>query len=128
MGQVYGKESLMKTILIVDDEEAFRRGLSMGLTMEGYGILEAKDGLEGSEMAAKHLPDLIITDVQMDNMNGFVMLEELRRNEATSLIPAILMTGASVNAGAWQAGGAVEYLEKPFSLDDLVAAVKKILG
>lgn len=118
----------MKVILIVDDEEAFRQGLSMGLTMEGYEVLEAKDGLEGLDIAARQVPDLIITDVQMDNMNGFMMLEELRRNEVTSLIPAILMTGASVTAGAWQAGGALEYLEKPFSLEDLLRVVRKIVG
>ncbi|MBM4160920.1 MAG: response regulator [Ignavibacteria bacterium] len=117
----------MQTILIVDDEDAFRRGIAGALADEGYTVLEAQDGLEGVEMATTHVPDLVITDVQMDNMNGFMMVDELRQNEVTSLIPVIIMTGVVSISGAWKTSASVEYLEKPFDLNDLLQLVQKIL-
>ncbi|HAL55960.1 MAG TPA: two-component system response regulator [Bacteroidetes bacterium] len=117
----------MKKILVVDDEDAFRQGVATHLKLEGFDVIEARDGLEGIEKATTQLPDVILTDVQMDNMNGFVMVEELRQIEATSLIPVIVMTGAAAAAGAWDADIAVEYLEKPFDLDDLTEAIKRVL-
>ncbi|MFH0992426.1 MAG: response regulator [bacterium] len=117
----------MKKILVVDDEEAFRKAISLELNESGYEILEANDGMEGLEQANRHLPDLIITDVQMDNMNGFVMVEELRQNEATSLIPIIFMTGAMFTAGAWKTATDIGYLEKPFSIEAFKALVEKML-
>jgi len=114
-------------VLVVDDEDNFREAAVRVLKDEGYAVLEASDGVEGIEKAMKELPDIIVSDVHMPNMNGFMMVEELEKNEKTSQIPVIMMTGVAQAAGAWTSNMAVEYLEKPFSLDALVEAIRKVL-
>ena len=116
-----------KKVLVVDDDNAFRVAVIRALKDEGYTIFEATDGADGLEKATKHTPDVIVSDVYMPNMNGFMMVEELQKNGTTSKIPVIMMTGVAQGAGAWSSVAAVEYLEKPFSLDALVKAVKKVL-
>ena len=117
----------MKKILIVDDEESFRKSLTSQLKLKGFAVLEAADGLEGVDMAAKHKPDVILSDVQMDNMNGFMMVEELQQYPATSSIPVIMMTSAAAAAGAWNSDIAVEYLEKPFTIVRLLEIIGKVI-
>ena len=116
----------MRKILIVDDEESFRRSLASELKLKGFAVAEAADGLQGIDMAARHKPDVILADVQMDNMNGFVMVEELQQYPATASIPVIMMTSAAAAAGAWNSDIAVEYLEKPFTIAKLLEVVDKI--
>jgi DNA-binding response OmpR family regulator len=119
---------MAKTILVVDDEEAVRRSIAIALNRKrGFNVLEAEDGLAGLELARKHKPDLIISDVIMANLNGFMMLEALQESPETNQIPVIMMTARTTNAGAWKSGVAIEYLEKGFSLDALLATVDKIL-
>ncbi len=117
----------MKRILVVDDEEMLRRGIVKILQLEGYSVFEAGDGDEGLRAAFDKNPDLIVSDVHMPNMNGFMMVEELQKNKKSAKIPVIMMTGVAQKAGAWSSDMTLEYLEKPFSLDTLVQAVKKIL-
>lgn len=116
----------MKKILIVDDEESFRKSLTSQLKLKGFAVVEATDGLEGVDMAARHKPDVILSDVQMDNMNGFMMVEELQQYPATASIPVIMMTSASAAAGAWNSDIAVEYLEKPFTVARLLEIIGKV--
>jgi CheY-like chemotaxis protein len=116
------------TILIVDDDEAVRKSIAVVLKLKGgYQVLEAEDGLVGLELAKNHKPDLIISDVVMDNLNGFMMLESLQEDPTTAQIPVIMMTNAAQNAGAWRSGAAIEYLEKGFSLSELLVIVEKSL-
>ncbi|MBI3587101.1 MAG: response regulator [Ignavibacteriales bacterium] len=117
----------MKKVLVVDDEESFRKSVASQLRLKGYGIFEAEDGMMGLEIATKELPDIILTDVHMDVMNGFVMVEELQQDPATASIPVIMMTSAAQAAGAWNSGVAVEYLEKPFTIAKLLEVMGKIL-
>ena len=117
----------MKKILIVDDEDSFRKSLASQLKLKGWAVAEAADGMEGVEMAARHKPDVILSDVQMDNMNGFMMVEELQQYPATALIPVILMTNAASAAGAWNSDIAVEYLEKPFTIAKLLEVINIVL-
>jgi CheY-like chemotaxis protein len=117
----------MRKILIVDDEDSFRKSIAGQLKLKGYGVFEARDGLEGVDMTAQHKPDVILSDVQMDNMNGFMMVEELQQNPETAGIPVILMTSAASAAGAWNSGVAIEYLEKPFTIAKLLEVIGKII-
>jgi CheY-like chemotaxis protein len=120
--------AMPKTVLVVDDEQSVRKSVSLTLYLNrGFEILEAEDGLIGLDLAKKKKPDLIISDVIMDNLNGFMMLESLREDPETAQIPVIMMTSFASNAGAWKSGAAIEYLEKGFSVDDLLAIVDKIL-
>jgi CheY-like chemotaxis protein len=117
----------MKKILIVDDEDSFRKSLASQLKLKGWAVAEAADGMEGVDMAARHKPDVILSDVHMDNMNGFIMVEELQQYPATASIPVIMMTSAASAAGAWNSDIAVEYLEKPFTIVKLLEVINKVV-
>lgn len=121
-------DTMTKKVLVVDDDEAVRKSIAVTLRMKrGFEILEAADGLEGLDLAKKHIPDLIISDVVMDNLNGFMLLELLRENPSTAHIPVIMMTSPATDAGAWKSDATIVYLEKGFSLLNFLAIVDKIL-
>jgi len=115
----------VKKILIVEDEMEMRKWLAEALKREGYEVIQAEDGMMGVEKAKKDPPDLIISDVYMDNMNGFMMRELLQEDPQTEGTPYIMITGAAESVGAWRSETDVEYLLKPFSVAQLVSAVKK---
>ena len=120
-------DGTLKTILIVDDDEDVRSALKLVLGQNGFKVLEAKDGGEGLTIATANAPDLVISDVMMDNVNGFMLREMLLKDPATAGIPMILITGAAQNAGAWESDAAVTYLRKPFGINVLVNEVMKKL-
>jgi DNA-binding response OmpR family regulator len=117
----------MKRILIVDDEEHFRKMVVMMLKKEGYETSEADNGLSAFELAKANLPDLIISDVMMFSGSGFILREFLKRESRTASIPLILMSGHAQEAGAWGSDPEIEYLQKPFNHDELLAAVNRKL-
>src|SRR5439155_13922714 len=84
------------------------------------------NGAVGIEVARKELPDLVLCDVNMDRMDGYLTLSSLRNESATASTPFILMTGLADNAGMRHGMelGADDYLPKPFSIDALYAAVE----
>ncbi|MCU0453848.1 MAG: response regulator [Bacteroidetes bacterium] len=118
----------MKKILIVDDDESLRKSVAITLQVKGFQILEAEDGMMGLDMAQQHRPTLIITDVFMPGMNGFMLVESIRSDAALKDIKIIMMTSAAQAAGAWKSEQDVIYLDKGFSLPELVDLVKKTLG
>ena len=116
------------TVLVVDDDEAVRKSIAAVLYLNrGFEVLEAEDGLVGLDLARNQKPDLIISDVIMDKLNGFMLLESLQKDSETNQIPVILMTSKAKDAGAWNSRAAIEYLEKGFSVDDLLEVVDRIL-
>ena len=117
----------MKTILVVDDDPEIRKLMKIILSRKGYGIIEAEDGSIALDLAKQKLPDLVITDVMMANVNGFMLYELLRDEPATKKIPVIFVTGEAQRAGAWQSDPNVSYLEKPIDTNQLLNAVKKSL-
>ena len=116
----------MKKILIIDDEEWLREMVQLALTQKGYDVIEAGNGSIGIEVAQKELPDLILCDVNMEKVDGYLTLSALRNKPATAAIPFILMTGLADNAGMRHGMelGADDYLPKPFTIDALYAAVE----
>lgn len=116
----------MQKILVIDDEAPLRKLVIAALRGKGYSILEAEDGVVGLQAARTHLPDLILCDVMMPNMDGYTTLEALRQEPATAVIPIILMTGRPDSAGMRQGMtlGADDYLPKPFAIHELQAAVE----
>jgi len=117
-----------KKILVVDDDEAVRKSISIALKLKGgFETLEAEDGLNGLELAKQEVPDLIISDVVMENLNGFLMLETLKEFPETANIPVIIMTHLAQSDREWKTGAAVEYLSKGFTLDVLLEKVNSIL-
>ncbi len=119
---------MAKKILVVDDDDAVRKSISIALKLKGnFELFEAENGLSGLELAKQHLPDLIISDVIMENVNGFIMLDTLKEYPETAKIPIILMTNKANYNREWKTGAAVEYLEKGFTLDALLEKVNSIL-
>lgn len=116
----------MKRILVIDDEEWLRQMVQMALEQKGFEVVLAENGAVGIEMARKLLPDLILCDVNMEKLDGYAALSSLRNEPETATIPFILMTGLADNAGMRHGMqlGADDYLPKPFSLEDLSAAVE----
>jgi two-component system, sensor histidine kinase and response regulator len=116
----------MKKILVIDDEEWLRDMVRMALSQKNYEVLEAENGAAGIEIARRALPDLILCDVNMEKVDGYLTLASLRNEPSTSAIPFILMTGLADHAGMRHGMelGADDYLPKPFTLEALYAAVE----
>jgi len=94
----------MKKILVIDDEEWLREMIHLALKQKGFEVIEAVNGAEGIEKARKELPDLILCDVNMEKVDGYLTLSSLRTEAPTASIPFILMTGLADNAAcgtAW---------------------------
>jgi signal transduction histidine kinase len=100
--------------------------VQLALHQKGYEVIEAENGAVGIEVARKELPDLILCDVNMERVDGYLTLSSLRSEPATAAIPFILMTGLADNAGMRHGMelGADDYLPKPFTIDALYAAVE----
>jgi two-component system sensor histidine kinase/response regulator len=116
----------MKRILVIDDEEWLREMIQLALRQKGYEVVEAENGAVGIEKARRILPDLVLCDVNMEKVDGYLTLSSLRSEAATAAIPFILMTGLADNAGMRHGMelGADDYLPKPFTIDALYAAVE----
>lgn len=97
--------------------------------LQDYKIVVGKDGAEGYDIAIDAIPDLIITDVMMPYMDGFEMVDKLRRDERTSHIPVIMLTAKADIASKLEGidKGADAYLEKPFHKEELLLRIKKLL-
>lgn len=118
------------SILTVDDSASLRMAIRIALTGAGYAVTEAGDGVEGLAKAAETRFDMIVTDLNMPNMDGLTMIRELRSQPAQAGIPIIFLTtesDADMKAQA-KAAGATGWLVKPFVPDQLVKVARKVLG
>jgi two-component system sensor histidine kinase/response regulator len=115
----------VKKILVIDDEEWLREMIRLALKQKGFDVIEAINGADGIDRARKELPDLILCDINMEKVDGYLTLASLRNEAPTAAIPFILMTGLADNAGMRHGMelGADDYLPKPFTTDALYAAV-----
>jgi len=97
--------------------------------LQDYKVAVGKDGSEGYDIAVDAIPDLIITDVMMPYMDGFEMVDKLRRDERTSHIPVIMLTAKADIVSKLEGieKGADAYLEKPFHKEELLLRIKKLL-
>jgi CRP/FNR family transcriptional regulator, cyclic AMP receptor protein len=120
----------MRKILLIDDDEDFRDGVSEILQLSNYVTLIAPDGKTGVEKALKEKPDLIICDVSMPLMDGFSVLHILSRHPETVSIPFIFMTGKNelTDIRKGMGMGADDYLVKPFDETDLLNSIEMRLS
>ena len=116
----------MTTILVVDDDPKMRSVLSRGLRFEGYRVTLAPDGPEALRSAREELPDLVVLDVMLDEMDG---LEVCRRLRQGSNLPILMLTAldAVPDRIAGLDSGADDYLVKPFDFDELLARIRALL-
>lgn len=117
-------------ILTVDDSASIRMTTKITLTNAGYQVTEAVDGRDGLSKASAGKYDMIVTDLNMPNMNGIEMIQALRRSPAHTGTPIIFLTTESdgeIKAQA-KAAGATGWITKPFDPEQLVKIAKKVLG
>ncbi len=116
----------MKLILIIEDEEELLEEISDILKYEGYKTLKCNNGRKGIKIAKKSVPDLILCDILMKGMNGFEVLEILKKDSETQLIPFIFITAVDGNKNLRKGMdmGADDYLTKPFTRYNLLNAIK----
>lgn len=116
----------MPKILVIDDEEQIRVMILAALRQKKFEVFEAQDGRAGVKLAQSLLPDLIVCDVRMDDLDGYGTLAALRSEPATAAIPFILMTGMADPKGMRQGMqlGADDYLPKPFTVPELLATIE----
>ena len=115
----------MTKVLVIEDEKAQSAFIMTVLRQNGYEVFGAENGERGVEMAQKHVPDLIISDIHMDAMDGFEALAMIRKNPSTTTVPFIFIT-ASTDRDSMRHGmdlGADDFLPKPFSGAELLSAV-----
>src|SRR5215467_10100756 len=116
----------MKKILVIEDEAETRDNLVLMLEMEGFKPLSAPNGRLGVAVAKRELPDVILCDVSMPELDGYGVLEALRANESTVSIPFIFLT-AKTDKKDLRTGmnlGADDYLTKPASAEEVLNAVR----
>jgi len=119
-----------ETVLVVDDSRTIRDMSRFVLESEGYKVIVAEDGREGLETAYKDMPDLILTDMQMPNMNGDELVQKVKNDPGMVHIPVVVLTsqeGEETEAGVL-AHGADDFINKPIEPMTLTARVKKLLS
>ena len=119
-----------KTILVADDEVHIVRAVSLKLSNAGYEVMTASDGQEALDAVADTVPDLIITDCQMPNVNGFELCRRLAESEATRSIPVMMLTAKGFEFDEEEAKrelGIHAVISKPFSPRELLAMVDATL-
>ncbi len=115
----------MTTILVIEDEEFVRENLVDLLDAEGYQVISAANGRVGVQLARQHLPDLILCDILMPELDGYGVYRELLQDPVTATIPFIFLTAKATpsDVRAGMALGADDYLTKPFTREDLLQAI-----
>jgi DNA-binding response OmpR family regulator len=117
-------------ILIADDSRTIVSMVSSRLERSGYEVLSTANGEDALRLAQEREPALVILDVEMPKLDGYEVTRRLRAIEATSALPIILLTShddETAHATGYEAG-ATDYITKPFSPQELEAAVERILG
>ncbi|MBF0460051.1 MAG: response regulator [Magnetococcales bacterium] len=121
---------MAKTIMIVDDSFSARQAISLFLRDEGYQVVEAIDGKDALRKAGETAIDMVITDINMPNMDGITLIRELRRLPAFKFIPIIIQTTEfhSDRKQEGKAAGATGWVVKPFHSEQLLGVIKKMFG
>lgn len=121
---------MSKKILIVDDETDIRSMVQWELKGQGYQVLTASDGREALEQIAIGQPDLVVLDVGLPGMDGFEVLQKVRADPATAVLPVIMLTAQDQSADVaqgWKAGADL-YFAKPFEPRELLEAIGRLLA
>lgn len=120
----------MARILAVDDSAAMRQMVGITLLGAGHQVEQASDGVEALEIAGKQKFDLVITDVNMPNMDGITLVRELRTKANYKFVPLLVLTTEATAERKQQgkAAGATGWLVKPFNPERLLATIAKVLG
>lgn len=118
-----------RTILFVEDNPDILENTLEILELDGFQVLGANNGEQGVQMAFEHLPDLIISDIQIPRLNGYELLSLVKKNPSTSSIPFVFLSASAQREDIEKGkmSGATAYLIKPILADDLKKVIHDIL-
>ena len=116
------------TVLICDDEPALRELIRISLGEGDYDFAEADDGVECLEVARRVRPDVVVLDVMMPRRSGLEVLGDIRGDEELAGTAVIILTAQPATREDALRGGANMVIEKPFTPDDIAAAVQEVLA
>ncbi|MFO1457425.1 MAG: response regulator [Steroidobacteraceae bacterium] len=121
---------MSNVILAVDDSPSMRQMVGQTLRAAGYEVIEAADGVQAFELAKDKVVDVVITDVNMPNMDGITLVAQLRTLPNYRLVPLLLLTTESSPERKAQGkqAGATGWMVKPFNPDQLLATLARVLG
>ena len=120
----------MPSILAVDDSASMRQMVIFTLKGAGYDVTEAKDGQEALGLAQQKKYDLVLSDVNMPNMNGIELVNALRELADYKFVPVLMLTTESTGDMKMQGkqAGATGWIVKPFNPDQLLGTIRRVLG
>ena len=120
---------MAKTVLVVDDSPTMRQMVAFTLTSAGYQVVEAGNGKEAvGKVTGGAKPDLVVTDLNMPEMDGITLIKEIRKMPALKFTPILMLTteASDDKKKAGQAAGATGWIVKPFNPVKLVEAVRRV--
>ena len=116
-----------KTILVVDDEPQLTEMLKTRLEANSYKVIRAHDGTECLVKAQEDPPDIILLDIKMQKMDGYMALRRLRQDERTKKIPVIMLTAYEHMKDLFAVEGISDFIIKPFNHQDLLKRIAQVL-
>lgn len=119
-----------KLILSVDDSASIRQMVSFTLKQAGYDVIEAVDGKDALAKVQGQKINMVITDLNMPNLDGIGLIKELRTNPAFKFTPIVMLTTESQDSKKQEgkSAGATGWIVKPFKPEQLITVVKKLIG
>ena len=119
----------MSKILVVDDDAAINELIKINLELSGYDVITAENGIQGFSLTKQELPDLIVLDVMMPDVDGYTVAKRVRENESTKDIPILMLTALGELEDKVKGFdiGVDDYLVKPFEMEELKVRVRALL-
>ncbi len=120
----------MSRVLIIEDDDNNMELISLILEHNGYETIKARNGQEGFELTLEHLPDFVVLDIQLPDMNGLDVLRKIRGTAESEGIPVIAMTSYAMagDREATLAAGCNGYIEKPIDPERVMSQISEITG
>lgn len=121
---------MTKTILVAEDSASIRKFITLALTMKGWRVIAVEDGMQALEVLPREKIDLIVTDINMPNVDGLKLIRTIRDDNELNEIPIIVLSSLSKDedVSAGMDAGASSYLIKPFNQKRIQYEVSKYLG
>jgi two-component system, chemotaxis family, chemotaxis protein CheY len=119
---------MTQTVLTIDDSRTMRDMLKIALVEAGYNVVQAEDGVHGLEVLQTMTPDVIVTDINMPRMDGFGLIEAVRKEARYRGVPILVLTTESDTAKKLRAkeAGATGWIVKPFEPAKLISAIRRV--